>query len=700
MMYLRHQCQESRFHLACVFKTVQGKITKSSVQSSHCSAGGFWLDWRRPSRPHNKDFRKNREIIDKMADISDVETALCGLVEQAIYPGGLATPSVSGTVVKIYRGWPINRSLNADLTSGYQTVTVFSRENTTRDTSRYPRVWQTVNQTSPTLTVDIIGATANFGGTGGIGQTAGLTVNGMAYSVTLTAADTPVSVAVSFANLVPNAIAAGSSVTIPDARLTGLVVGSGTAIMETRRQEQGIMIAIWCPTPVGRDLLAASIDNALANTDWFTLTDGTAARLRYRATFETDVSENANLYRRDLDYLVEYPTTMTMTGAQMLFGVGTLAGTGPEVAFGCVVPPAKLVVPPLGAVRFDAWYDPSNTIDQQCAATLTPVIYQNRLPPNATLTNGAASWPLALQATMDAEIAAALQAGLAFWAFDSFQPDDTLSLALQLYLSSSLRIRLSFCMLGQTSNWGDGGQDQPSLLRDISMMTQPGYMTVLDNRPLYLVLDSSTAQTSGLPAGGVPAAIAFVRQQVQAAGGGNPYVIWLSGAALADYSNVTAAQFAGADASGAYAVPRLNGSEQPYAALTAAARTDWAARAATGFPMIPTAMSGWDQRPLIQTPQPFYPISSSLSLDNYYDTATSAEVGAHVVEMVSYLVNNVTACPAQVGLIYAWNELAEGGWLMPTYSPNGPDAERVAAIGAALAAAIQQSSIPTIDLIN
>lgn len=635
-----------------------------------------------------------------MADISDVESALCSLVERSVYPNGLSQSSVSNTVVKIYRGWPTNRALNTDLANGYQTVTVFSREHSTRDTSRYSRLWKTISQTSPSLTIDLLGDTAVFGGSGGVGQTAGLTVDGVAYSWTLASTDTPVTVAEAFKELIPNATAAGTSVTVSGGRLTGRVVGSGTAIMETRRQEQGIMIAVWCPTPAGRDLLAACIDNSLSNIDWFDLPDGTVARLQYRDTFETDASENASLYRRNLDYLVEYPTTLTMTGAQMLFGVGTLAGTGPEIGFSCILPPAKLAVPPLGAVRFDAWYEPTNIIDQQCAAALSSTLYQDRLPPNASIVNGLASWPRATQATIDAEIAAALQAGLSFWAFDSYQPSDTLTLALQLYLSSSLRTRLRFCMLGQTSNWGEGGQDQPSLLRDIMMMTQPGYMTVLDNRPLYLVLDSSSQQTAGLPAGGVPAAIALVRQQVQAAGGANPYVVWLSGAALSDYSNIAAARLAGADASGAYAVPRLNGSEQPYASLTAAARGDWQERSATGFPMVPTAMCGWDQRPLIATPQSFYSTPSEQSLDDFYDRPTNTAVGSHVVEMVDYLVTNQTACPAQVGLIYAWNELAEGGWLMPTYTPDGPDAGRVSAVGAALATAIQQSSVPKIDLIN
>lgn len=635
-----------------------------------------------------------------MADISDVENALCTLIEQAVYPGGITGPSISGTTVKIYRGWPTNRALNSDLSNGYQTVTVFSRENTSRDTSRYGRIWRTVSQTSPTLSVVVQGFTVIFGGTGGAGQTAGLTVNGVAYSVGLSMSDTPATVAASFANLVPGAVAAGGSITVPGALLRARVVGSGTAVMETRRQEQGVMISVWCSTPTSRDLIASTVDGSLANIDWFDLPDGTTARLLYHDTFESDSSENANLYRRNLDYLVEYPTTLTMTSSQMLFGVGTLGGAGPEVGFGCVTSPPKLVVPPLGAIRFDAWYDPINSIDQQCAAALSPEAYHYRLPPEATVQDGRASWPRATQSTIDAEIAAALQAGLTFWAFDSYQPDDTLSLPLQLYLSSALRSRLSFCMLGQTSNWGDGGQDQPSLLRDISMMTQPGYLNVLGGRPLYLVLDASTGELTGLPPGGVTAAIAFVRQQVQAAGGGNPYVVWLSGASLVDYSNITAAQLAGADATGAYAAPRLDGSEQVYAALTADARQDWAARAASGFAMIPTAMAGWDQRPLIQTPQPFYPLPVGVALDNYYDQPDSVALGLHIVEMVNYIVGQPAACPAQIGLIYAWNELAEGGWLMPTYTPSGADPQRVGAVGAALAAAVRNSVIPQVDLID
>ena len=636
-----------------------------------------------------------------LADISDVEEALCGQILAAVYPLGMQNSSITGSSVKIYRGWPMSKTLNADLLAGTQTVTVFSRPNSSKDTSRYPRLWRTTNRTAPTITMTVVGNTAVLGGIACKSQAIGLIVEGVAYAFCLTASDTLETAAQGLAAAIPSATAQGAVVTVPNVtEIEARVVGSGTAEMETRRQEQGIMVSVWCATPMSRDNLAAAIDNALSLVDWLPLADGTVGRLLYHGTIETDESENANLYRRNLDYTVEYPTIMQATGPQMLFGIGTLSGSGPEVGFSLLSPPPRLVIPSLGAIRFDAWYDPTNTIDQQCATVLSQPAYQFRLPANAVLENGSASWPYATQATIDFEISAAVQAGLSFWAFDSYQPGDTLSLALQLYLSSSLRSKLKFCMLGQSSNWGEGGKDQPSLLRDISMMTQPGYVTVLGGRPLYLVLDASATQISGLPAGGVVEAIAMVRSSVQAAGGQNPYVVWLSGASLLDYSNIAAAQTMGADAAGAYSVPRLDGAMQPYSALVEDAEADWAARIAAGFPMIPTAMTGWDQRPLIADPQPFYPIGGTLSLNSYYDTAEDSELASHMLSLVATVNANRTACPAQIGLIYAWNELAEGGWLMPTYTSAGPDMSRVTAVGSALAAAVNASTTPNLTLIK
>ena len=98
-------------------------------------------------------------------------------------------------------------------------------------------------------------------------------------------------------------------------------------------------------------------------------------------------------------------------------------------------------------------------------------------------------------------------------------------------------------------------------------------------------------------------------------------------------------------------------------------------------------MTGWDQRPLIETPQPFYPLPAGLTAAEYYTPGTPADIANHVAAMTAEIMAFAPACPANVGLVYAWNELAEGGWLMPTYTEAGPDRTRVSALGNALQAA-------------
>ena len=144
----------------------------------------------------------------------------------------------------------------------------------------------------------------------------------------------------------------------------------------------------------------------------------------------------------------------------------------------------------------------------------------------------------------------------------------------------------------------------------------------------------------------------------------------------------------------------MTGATQPFAALAEAAEEDWSARINAGFGMIPTAMTGWDQRPLIANPQPFYPVSSNLSMQNYYETPSDDAIGSHIVDLINVVNRNPAACPAQIGLIYAWNELAEGGWLMPTFSPSGADLGRVMASANAIAAAKAASMKPQIALIT
>ena len=72
---------------------------------------------------------------------------------------------------------------------------------------------------------------------------------------------------------------------------------------------------------IDMDLRADVLDAAFAATPFLGLPDGSAARLAYVATTSFDQHEDAGLYRRDLVYSVEFPTTQTTTQPAMLFGV-------------------------------------------------------------------------------------------------------------------------------------------------------------------------------------------------------------------------------------------------------------------------------------------------------------------------------------------------------------------------------------------
>lgn len=258
-----------------------------------------------------------------MADQSDVEQALVSAVSAALYPAGANAGSAIGSVCRIYRGWPNAAALEADLAAGRVNVTVFPIDGSARNTTRWAREWSVV-PVSPALSVAVDGQTATFAGNAGAGQLAGMLVDGKSYVYRTQPGDTPALAAAALAASVRAdrvAQLAGSSVTVPGAtRLVARAVADAVEMQEMRRQEQGFRVSIWCGTPGSRDAACALIDAALAGTAFLALPDGSAGRLRYRGTATMDRLQDAELYRRDLLYAVEYPTMLSGIVPAMLFG--------------------------------------------------------------------------------------------------------------------------------------------------------------------------------------------------------------------------------------------------------------------------------------------------------------------------------------------------------------------------------------------
>jgi hypothetical protein len=616
-----------------------------------------------------------------MADLSDVENALVSVIASGIYPNGTSAPSTIGVGTKIRRGWPVSQQLDLDLAAGLVNITVYPMRNAVRNTTRFERKW--VSQpVFASLAVSVDGNVVTWSGIPAAGQVTSVLYDLGTYTYAVATNDTLETIAANVAKEIAGSSSSGPSLTLPTGGppVIARVGTTATAQMEIRRQEQSFQITLWCPTPAMRDAAGRAIDQILAPVDFLDLADGTSAWLRYRSERVDDVPSQDNLWRRDMIFTAEFPTVQTMTASQILFGGVALNGNPPLIASATAAQPLLI-----GAIRFDGFYASSSvagSVNAANAATLSPTAYQSRLPWFATVSGGVASWPAATQAIIDAEILAAADAGLNYWAFDSYQPTDEETPALTLYLSSTQRSKISFCMLGQFSNWNlaGGAPYAASAQRDVTMFGQPGYVKVLGGRPLYYALGSGTQ-------GQMATAITWLRAQSVAQGTGNPYVVLLAGAPLSLYDNVPDARAAGADAAGAYECPLLNGYPQRYVDLAAATEADWSARGSGGFPMVPTAMTDFDPRPVIQDPPYYYTVPAGWNLSNYYAAGTPTQVAQHIAAMKTWMAQNTGPNPSGVGLVYAWNELVEGGaGLMPTYlagNPNG-DVSRSVALGMAL----------------
>lgn len=256
-----------------------------------------------------------------MADLSDVETALVRAIVAAVYPTGTSQPSRTGVPTKVYRGWPNAAKLDEDIEAGRLNVSVFPRSGMSRNTTRYQQEWRGCLPPPPTVTATPSGNTVIIGGTTGTAQTAGIMLFGTAYIHPVSPTDTPATIASALAALIPGASASGSTVTVPASPdLRARCGGFGTATLETRRQEQGFQVTVWCPTQALRDSASSLVDTALSRIRFLTFPDGTHGRLQYETTVVSDEATKGAIWRRDLMYSVEYGTTIQELAAAMLFG--------------------------------------------------------------------------------------------------------------------------------------------------------------------------------------------------------------------------------------------------------------------------------------------------------------------------------------------------------------------------------------------
>ena len=336
--------------------------------------------------------------------------------------------------------------------------------------------------------------------------------------------------------------------------------------------------------------------------------------------------------------------------------------------------------PLVGAIRWDAWQDNGN-VRAAVEKSLGPTHWHYRLPffakvtgPNSVVIDGNS------QAIMDQEIRYAATAGLDYWAFVTYPDESGMSNGLHLYLSSPQKHRVKFCLnlqggwLSNPANW------EKETNRLVRYFQDPSYQRVLGDRPLVYLFNAPEMIGKGRYADWLAVRSAFDQLRVVAtrAGVGNPYLVVQGWHAAMDRKILADMN---ADALGAYAVAGGTKSGAPFDKLAAQTHAFWDAGKATGCQVVPIVTTGWDNRPRVENPPPW-----TTGSDNHHLPPTSKELAAHLTEVLEWTKANRAAAPANVVLVYAWNENDEGGWLCPTLKPDGVtiDASRLEAIGTVL----------------
>jgi hypothetical protein len=341
--------------------------------------------------------------------------------------------------------------------------------------------------------------------------------------------------------------------------------------------------------------------------------------------------------------------------------------------------------PSVGAIRWDAWYDPEDgRVAQAMETALGAQEYHDRMPffgrelgPDSVRIDGYS------QEVLDQEIASAARAGLDYWAFVGYAPSDPMTNALNLYLSSTRRGDIGFCMIGTLANGGSRDHVSDRTVHELAMMGETGYVKLLDGRPLYYLLIPAEKQIELEWGGnsGVADMLALVRATALERRFGNPYIVLLGASA-------GRARAMGGDAIGAYAIVG-DPVRSPYAKLAEDTKARWNQLAGTGIDIVVTAMTGWDQRPLIEHP-PYWDLSymkKGVGLEKYYQRAMPSEIAQHLQDAISWTEGHRSASPSYTVLVYAWNECGEGfGALIPTYQPGNQlgDQSRLNAVGRVL----------------
>jgi len=329
----------------------------------------------------------------------------------------------------------------------------------------------------------------------------------------------------------------------------------------------------------------------------------------------------------------------------------------------------------IGAIRWDDWVTTENYPYSTWSRYLEPEQWHYRHPFFAQLDICKLVLRCDNQKATDQEIAYAKQAGLDYFAYGYYYPGDwtgadRYNYCLYQYLASTHKSDVKFCIrLG-----GDGtvsGWTSFMIPMLVNLFKEPSYQTVAGGRPLVYMFGADSFTTLFGSDANAKAALTALRTAAVNAGCGSPYIVCMVWSAT-DGKNYINNQGYNAMSAYTHLSWTAGNQEYPYSALVAENAGFWDECKATGKKVIPIVNIGWDNRPQradgYSAPGPWYTEPNMTEWKNNLQAA------------VNWVNNNPSAAEPNAIIIYAWNELTEGGWLVPTRGPGTARIEATAQV--------------------
>lgn len=356
-------------------------------------------------------------------------------------------------------------------------------------------------------------------------------------------------------------------------------------------------------------------------------------------------------------------------------GLCVFDSSGKDKAILASIPPPtprSPALPLVGAIRWDAWT--GGAVTDIVQRTLGPEKFHARLPWFAEV-SGDQQVKIAggRQIIMETEIAFAARAGLDYWAFLLYPESDVMSVSLQHYLKSQRRKDIQFCVILHNAMKVSDDQWPRELQRLIQLIKEPGYVRVLNGRPLVFEFD-------GLTIGAGQQRFDEFRAAAKKENL-NPYCVFMGWNPVSDWA---AQSCRGFDAVSHYA--RASDLPPDFAGLVRENEEWWwQPSAKEQIPYIPLVTTGWNKEPRKDNPVPWEVGHGYLNQTVFIPSANPDEIAQHLRRGLDFVRKNPQTCHAKAVIMYAWNEHDEGGWLAPTWTPQGrPDTSRLDAIRSVL----------------